>query len=409
MESEKPSQEDLEDLENLKKFVKRYSSLVYPKAKNIEQFILNVTDLEIVDKNFISLPDTIGKLINLTELYLENTELTLSLEETVTRLTSLSETIGNLVNLRVLVVRSHQLTALPNTIGKLTNLIKLDLGKNQITSLPETIGKLVNLTELNLDNNKLTALPETIGELTNLTILDVNYNKLTSLPETIRKLTNLRYLTVKKNKLISLPMTIGKLVNLDQLNISSNKLLYLPETIGELINLLTLVANENQLNSLPETIGKLTNLKSLFLENNQLTSLPETIGNLSLNFLDVRNNLLEELPKINATNLWIEGNPAYRYRKNREKFKEHLEKIGDKVHELKMSENNRELQKMTNEFCQTFVDNRKINEIRVMAKRLDIPNYDKKTKEELCSQIHTMIVLKSQILLPYIISAESFK
>jgi hypothetical protein len=55
------------------------------------------------------------------------------------------------------------------------------------------------------------------------------------------------------------------------------------------------------------------------------------------------------------------------------------------------------------------VDNRKINEIRMMAKRLDIPDYDKKTKKELCSEIQFMIALKSEHLLHYIISSQSFK
>jgi hypothetical protein len=40
---------------------------------------------------------------------------------------------------------------------------------------------------------------------------------------------------------------------------------------------------------------------------------------------------------------------------------------------------------------------------------LDIPNYDKKSKKELCSQIQSVIVLKSKNILPYIISAQSFR
>jgi hypothetical protein len=125
--------------------------------------------------------------------------------------------------------------------------------------------------------------------------------------------------------------------------------------------------------------------------------------------MNINNNELEELPEIHTRYLYIEGNPAHKYRANREIFKAHLENIGDKVSKFKKSDNNRELQKMANEFCKTFVDNRKINEIRVMAKRLDIKNYDKKTKEELCSEIHSMIVLKSQVSVPYVISAQSFK
>jgi Leucine-rich repeat (LRR) protein len=153
-------------------------------------------------------------------------------------------------------------------------------------------------------------------------------------------------LDVSYRELTSLPETIGELVNLKLLNVSGNELTSLPETIGELVNLIELNVRGNELTSLPETIGELTNLEYLIVGENQLTSLPETIGKLSLRKLDVSYNLLEELPDIRARHLHIDGNPVDKYRKNREKFKAHLENIGDKVNKLKMSDDNRELQKM---------------------------------------------------------------
>jgi hypothetical protein len=373
-----------QDLESLRQFILKnynhYRSHLDTNAENTEQFILSVTELFIGYNDLTSLPNAIGKLVNLIGLY---------------------------------VVNNNKLTSLPETIGKLVNLTLLDVSGNQLTSLPETIGEITNLTVLNVSNNiELTSLPETIGKLTNLAELYLGNNDLTSLPKTLEKLVNLTHLNVSNNQLTSLPETIRKLTNLTHLNVGYNKLTSLPEIIGDLINLRILDVRGNKLISLPKTIGELTNLEDLIAHNNKLISLPETIGKLSLGTLDVSYNKLEELPEIHAAFLNLEGNPVRKYRNYSYKFKAHLENVGNKVSKLKKDDNmdsNRELQKMANEFCKTFVDNRKINEIRVMAKRLDIKNSDKKSKEELCSQIQSVIVLKSEKFLPYIISAESFR
>ncbi|MBD1815280.1 leucine-rich repeat domain-containing protein, partial [Microcoleus sp. FACHB-DQ6] len=44
----------------------------------------------------------------------------------------------------------NQLTSLPESISRLTNLSELDLSSNQLTSLPESITRLTNLSTLNL-------------------------------------------------------------------------------------------------------------------------------------------------------------------------------------------------------------------------------------------------------------------
>jgi len=54
------------------------------------------------------------------------------------------------------------LTSLPNTIGNLTSLKELYLENNQLTSLPDTIGNLTSLKELQLGSNPLTSLPENV-------------------------------------------------------------------------------------------------------------------------------------------------------------------------------------------------------------------------------------------------------
>lgn len=81
--------------------------------------------------------------------------------------------IGKLTNLTRLYLHNNQLTDLPEAIGNLTKLITFVLSNNQLTDLPEVIGKLTNMRQLNLSNNQFTDLPEAIGEMTNLTTLDL--------------------------------------------------------------------------------------------------------------------------------------------------------------------------------------------------------------------------------------------
>ena len=86
------------------------------------------------------------------------------------KITALPETIGQLSNLQELWLDNNQIIVLPESIGQLSNLQYLSLSNNQITVLPESIGQLSNLQELWLNNNQITVLPESIGQLSNLQI-----------------------------------------------------------------------------------------------------------------------------------------------------------------------------------------------------------------------------------------------
>jgi len=59
--------------------------------------------------------------------------------------TSLEEALNNPGQVYNLDLSHKQLGSLPESIGKLTNLTWLDLNHNQLTSLPESIGKLIKV------------------------------------------------------------------------------------------------------------------------------------------------------------------------------------------------------------------------------------------------------------------------
>ena len=66
----------------------------------------------------------------------------------------LPETIGDLEQLYELFISNNNLKQIPATIGKLTRLEALDLSDNQLTSLPDEIRNLKgSLRELNIERN----------------------------------------------------------------------------------------------------------------------------------------------------------------------------------------------------------------------------------------------------------------
>lgn len=197
----------------------------------------------------------------------------------------------------LLYLAEMELTELPESIGKLVHLTELWLSGNQLTQLPESIGQLVHLRRLYLSGNRLTQLPASIGHLTQLNILFLTSNALTELPETIGKLVLLGELYLCGNQLTQLPDSIGRLVHLRALHLADNRLTQLPESIGQLTQLEELVLQSNRLQRLPESIGHFTKLRQFFLDRNELTDLPASLQRLtSLEQFYIHDNVALNIP-----------------------------------------------------------------------------------------------------------------
>jgi len=103
---------------------------------------------------------------------------------------------------------NQQLSVLPDNIGNLASLGNLYLEWNDISELPISFGDLNSLTNFAISNNSLNALPSNFGDLSNLIFLDLGYNKIESIPESIGNLQNIIYLWIFNNELSSLPESI---------------------------------------------------------------------------------------------------------------------------------------------------------------------------------------------------------
>lgn len=263
------------------------------------------------------LPDSIGKLTNLTEINLsENRIVTLpssihrlsmltKLDLHANMLTEIPDAIGELSNLIILDARGNCLRKLPASIGNLSRLACLDLSSNQLLSLPESVGQLVNLKRLNIETNEIEELPYTIGHCVSLTELQADFNNLKGLPEAVGKLDSLEVLTLHYNKIKNLPTTMGNLSNLRELDVSFNELEYIPESLCFATSLVKLNVSRNfaDLQKLPRSIGNLEMLEELDISNDQIKSLPDTFSMLTkLHTLHAEETPLEIPPREIAEN-----------------------------------------------------------------------------------------------------------
>jgi Leucine-rich repeat (LRR) protein len=72
----------------------------------------------------------------------------------------------------------RSISSFPRDRERLVNLTRLNLEDSELTELPKEIGNLVNLKYIHLDNNALTELPEEITNLSNLRTLSLYGNPL---------------------------------------------------------------------------------------------------------------------------------------------------------------------------------------------------------------------------------------
>ena len=122
---------------------------------------------------------------SVTQLFLENNQLT----------GAIPSEIGRLTNLEWLWLQDNQLTGeIPAELSNLANLEQLWLSHNQLTGvIPAELGHLTNLEGLGLGHNQLTgAIPPELGNLTYLDNLHLQYNQLTASHRRTVQLSNLR-------------------------------------------------------------------------------------------------------------------------------------------------------------------------------------------------------------------------
>jgi len=309
--------------------------------------LTSLKDLFVKYNKLTTLPNSIGKLKALKRVSFKNNQLTIlpdifvnleSIRELTiseNRIKVLPASIGNLKSLLTLWFYNNQLESLPESFGQLESLEKLYIYENNLMSLPISFGNLKSLQELDLHRNQLTTIPESFGNLDSLIKLDLSRNELKILPESFCNLELLMKLDLSYNQISTLPESIGNLELLVELNLSENyNTTHLPESLGKLKSLLELNLDYNGLIELPESIGNLESIRILSLIDNKLTVLPVSFQNLkSLIILNLKGNRLTTIPEFllelpNMKFLNVQNNPLD---SNAEKIIQKLSVKGIKV------------------------------------------------------------------------------
>ncbi len=245
------------------------------EAENIWQEAINdrplntILRLDLSERQLHAIPETIGQLVNLEQLYLNNNHLN-----------TLPPSIGQLSNLRDLVINGNDLDSLPPSLSRLTALEFLELSHNELEKLPDSFGQLNSLRKLNARHNRIDTLPSSIGNLNSLTELDMSHNKLKKIPSELTKLKALEKLILGRNAINSLPEEFGDFPALEELDLDSNLIVVLPPSFSQMQQLEILHLSHNRLRELPNNFGELQSLKNLFLDHNQMESLPLSFGQL---------------------------------------------------------------------------------------------------------------------------------
>mmetsp|Transcript_61089 Transcript_61089/g.149566 ORF Transcript_61089/g.149566 Transcript_61089/m.149566 type:complete len:348 (-) Transcript_61089:289-1332(-) len=226
---------------------------LHPAVGNLH----NLVELDLFDSfNISELPDDISGLRSLKRLRMGGSSgvANKSLER-------LPESLGDLVSLEELYLdKLKTLKALPSSIGKLQNLVRLFLREcKSIRILPPSIVRCQSLVELNLLKcQSLQSLPADIGRMSALEELVLHKAKsVTEIPPSIGGLDHLSVLDLRSMTITRLPEELSACVQLQILDLSDcSNLAELPPLVGELPKIHVRLTNTPSLKSIPPSFAK---------------------------------------------------------------------------------------------------------------------------------------------------------
>jgi len=259
----------------------------FPKFKNLKS--LNISGNTINDlapfiemKKLKSLDLSYSPLINLktlpvipslSELYLNNNQITAKNIEVLWRLSEYK-------NLTGLYLSGNELENLNFILIYIDNRAKLNMLESPIFG---------NLQILDVSNCSLTNI-YSVKYIENLMELNVSFNKLNEI-SSIESLKNLEVLNVSSNGIDNLK-SISELENLLKLNVSSNHIDSVPH-LKSFNSLLELNASHNQIFCIT-SLSKLKNIGILDLNNNNIIDISALSNLKSLESLNLMNNPIKD-------------------------------------------------------------------------------------------------------------------
>lgn len=267
------------------------SSLDISEWEGITVYDHRVIQIDLPNKNISVLTADLGKLSQLTDLAIQNTD-------SSEKISSIPNEIGNLENLRSLFLNGNNLTDIPPSIGNLSNLDRLALNSNRLYSIPDEIGNLSNLKWLILSDNNISTLPSSIGNLSSLTELFLNDNRLYSLPDELSQLPLIKTLRLSNNKLTDVQQSIEQMSAVESIDLSYNSFASFPTKILQMQSLKAITMDGNELFTIPSDLGNMSALELASFYRNSLVNIPEELSKLTnLKQLNIKRNFLRSIPQ----------------------------------------------------------------------------------------------------------------
>ncbi|XP_062589688.1 leucine-rich repeat-containing protein 40-like isoform X2 [Saccostrea cucullata] len=346
-------------LRNLKSLHVEYNEVtsISERIGNLDK----LEDLDLSNNQLSDLPPQIGYLTHVIKLNVSNNKLSSlppelgsmnalkCLDATHNQLTHLPGDLGNLLHLEELYLRHNRLSGIP-LLQNCKNFKELHLGNNQMSSITsEHLQHLASVSVLDIRDNKISELPEEITCLSGLQRLDLTNNDLTGLPFVLGTIQSLKSIVLDGNPMKSIRRDIIQrgtvelkkylcsrieepepvvatnkgiqnggdtgivggsgeglkahdILQSKALDYSNKKVDSVPNDVWEVAmksGVTSVNLSKNQFTDLPTNLILLeSTLKEFYFGFNKLTALNPDIGLfLKLTTLDLRNNMLSDLPK----------------------------------------------------------------------------------------------------------------
>lgn len=278
---------------NKEKYYSVDSALVYKS---------NIVEVDL--SGYKTLPRKIKKFTNLKELSIEDSpELNLSKTFNILQqfdslkkltffeneFTEYPETLGKLTQLTELWIDSDSISELPNSISNLKNLedLMVSFCRNMnFELLIDQISPLEKLAELDLEGNELAKLPSNIIHLSKLKKIDLSENKFREFPTQLKKMDALEYVSLFQNQIESLDFKNDDLPNLSAINLSYNSFEIFPIELSKLPKLKRVLIWHCNIYEVPNNMERLNYIEHLSISGNPLSeedvikiksALPDTI------------------------------------------------------------------------------------------------------------------------------------
>ncbi|KAM9832083.1 leucine-rich repeat-containing protein 40 [Neosynchiropus ocellatus] len=311
----------------------------------------NLTELDVSNNQLSMLPSDLGRLSCLQKLHLQHNKLSCLPESLVqltgvkvldcsnNQITDIPPSLSKMKALEQLYLRHNKIRCLPQLPAP--SLKELYIGNNQIEQLEsEQLSSLSVISLLELRDNKIKALPDQITALHSLSRLDLTNNDISTLPASLGLLPNLKALLLEGNPLRGIrrdlltkgtnellkylrgrikeepesgdsepsAMTLPSQARVNMHNIKTLKVLdyrrkqavSIPDELFDAAaesNVTTVNFSKNQLTSLPSRLLEFkSSVSEINLGFNRLTGCSDIGSLLQLEFIDLRNNQLSDLP-----------------------------------------------------------------------------------------------------------------